>query len=310
VLGIGECSVDEIVRVTELPPRGGKAQVLAREHHAGGQIATALLGCARLGHGAAFVGSTGDDASAERALAPLRAAGVDVSAVRRVSGAATRTAWICVEASGERTVFWQRDPRLALAPDALPPELLGRARVVLVDGSDLPLSLHAAELARAAEIPCVVDADAAQPGIETLLRLASHPVIPEALATTLFGSAHEAVRLLASAGAKLPVVTRGRGGAVAWIEGEARSLPAFAVHARDTTGAGDAFRAGIAHGILCGAAGAELVDLAQAVAAISCTASGAQGGLPTRQELASFLASPPPRADTAETERITPLRAR
>jgi sugar/nucleoside kinase (ribokinase family) len=297
VLGIGECSLDEVARVDAAPPPGGKARMRERRRLAGGQIATAVLGCARLGHRAALLTSVGDDAAGELALAPLREAGVDLARVRRVPGAATRSAWIWVDAqSGERTVLWQRDERLALEPQALDRIDVARARLLLVDATDLALSLHAAELARSEGRPCVVDADAAQPGLERLLARASHPVIPVSLARALYGGPEAALAALAAAGAALPVVTCGRGGALAWIDGGTRRIPAFAVEARDTTGAGDAFHAGVAHGLLVGAAGLALVRVASAVAACACRADGAQAGLPTRAELAAFLAGPPPPA--------------
>jgi sulfofructose kinase len=297
VLGIGECSLDEVAHLAGALRPGGKARVRERRRLAGGQVASAVLGCARLGRTAALVASVGGDAEAELALAPLREAGVDLSRVRRVPGAATRSAWIWVEpASGERTVLWQRDERLALGPDAVPPGDIAQARLLLVDATDLALSQQAAERARAIGRPCVVDADSPQPGIERLLAAASHPVIPETLARLLFGDLEAAVRELARAGAKMPVVTRGRGGSVAWLDGEVVATPAFAVTAIDTTGAGDAFHAGIAHGLLEGLAGRTLMRTAHAVAACVCRAMGAQAGLPTRAELAAFLANPPPSA--------------
>jgi len=302
VLGIGECSFDEVARVDGEVRPGGKVRTRERQRLAGGQIASALLGCARLGRSAAFVSSVGDDAEAALALAPLREAGIDLSRVRRLAGAATRSAWIWVDAaSGERTVLWHRDERLTLGPEAIVREDVACARLLLVDATDLALAQRAAELARALGRPCVVDADTPQAGIERLLATASHPVIPETLAKALFGGAEAAVRELARAGAELPVVTCGRGGAVACLEGAVVATPAFAVDSIDTTGAGDAFHAGIAHGLLDGLAGSALMFVAHAVAARACLARGAQAGLPTRAELASFLASAPPSA---------PLRAR
>jgi sulfofructose kinase len=300
VLGIGECSLDEVARVDAPPPPGGKARMRERERLAGGQIASALLGCARLGHRTALLSSVGDDAAAELALAPLRAAGVDLSRVRCVSGAPTRSAWIWVDAgSGERNVLWQRDERLALGPEALTREDVASARIVLVDATDLALALHAARLARAQQRPCVVDADTAEARIPELLALASHPVISEGLARALYGSARAAVHELARAGAQMPIVTRGRAGAVAWIDGAVCATSAFGVDAVDTTGAGDAFHAGIAHGLLAGLRGAALARVAHAIAACACGARGAQAGLPTRAQLAAFLANPPPLVETA-----------
>jgi sulfofructose kinase len=302
VLGIGECSLDEVALVDAAVKPGGKLRMRGRQRLAGGQIASALLGCARLGRSTALVSSVGDDAEAELALAPLRDAGVDLSRVRRVPGAATRSAWIWVDAaSGERTVLWQRDERLILDSEEISGEDVARARLLLLDATDVALSQHAADLSRALGRPCVVDADAPEAGIERLLASASHPVIPETLAIALFGSAESATRELARAGAELPVVTRGRDGAVAWLEGEVATSPAFAIAAIDTTGAGDAFHAGIAHGLLGGLGGRDLLRMAHAVAACACRARGAQAGLPRPAELAAFLASAP---------RFAPARGR
>ena len=304
VLGVGECSVDDSVRVDAAPAPGGKARMRERRRLAGGQIATALLGCARLGRSAAFVSSVGDDTSAEIALAPLRAAGVDLARVRRVAGAATRSAFIWVDAaSGERTVLWDRDERLALGADAVTGDDLAAARLVLLDATDLPVALSVARFARERGVACVLDADASAPGLVELLALASHPAISESLACELFGSAEGAVIQLARRGAQCPIVTRGRRGAVAWSGGEVLVCPAFPIAAVDTTGAGDAFHAGIAHGLLDGLSGAPLLSMAHAVAACTCLGVGAQAGLPTRVELEEFLR-------TAPRPGLTPPRAR
>jgi sugar/nucleoside kinase (ribokinase family) len=293
VLGVGQCALDEVVRVDESPPRGEKARMRGRAALPGGQIATATLACARLGHSAALVSSTGDDAAAALVLAPLREAGVDVSRVQRVAGARTQGAWIWVDARGERTVLWERDERLALSEDAVTREEVAAARVVLLDAGDLTLALGVAQYAREASLPCVLDADTPAPGLEALLAGASHPVISHGLARALFGSAQRAVRELAGAGAILPIVTCGCDGAVAWIGGEVVHSPAFEIAPVDTTGAGDAFHAGVAHALLVGLGGAELLREAHAVAACACLGRGAQGGLPDAARLRDFLAATP-----------------
>jgi sugar/nucleoside kinase (ribokinase family) len=297
VLGVGQCSLDEIARVDEAPAFGGKARMRDRSRLPGGQIASALLGCARLGHRAAFVSSVGPDEAGDAVLAPLREAGVDVGAVRCVDGARTQSAWIWIDAvHGERTVLWDRDARLQLPDDAVSRADVEAARVVLLDAGDLALALRVAGLARELGVPCVLDADTPAPGIEALLALASHPVISERLARALYGSAEAAVCALARAGASLPVVTRGAEGAVAFEHGAPRASAAFAIDPVDTTGAGDAFHAGIAHGLLCGLSGDELFRVAHAVAACACLALGAQAGLPDRAQLAAFLTSTPRRS--------------
>ena len=79
VVGVGEISLDTVARVAHWPRVGDKAVVTTRSEHPGGQMATALLGCTRLGLRSALVGAVGDDAAAERALAGVVKAGIDVS---------------------------------------------------------------------------------------------------------------------------------------------------------------------------------------------------------------------------------------
>ena len=89
----------------------------------------------------------------------------------------------------------------------------------------------------------------------------------------------------------MAVMTLGEVGAVAKLGDRWIRSPGFAVTARDTTGAGDAFRAGFLLGLLEGASAERTLALAHAVAAHNCTGLGAQGGLPDRAALDAFLAS-------------------
>lgn len=264
---------------------------------AGGQVATAALALARLGCRVAYRGAVGDDAAAAQALAPLETAGVDCSGVRRVAGGRTRTARVRVDpASGEREVVPERDPQVAVRPGDLDASEIAAARVLHVDAEDLPASLHAAELAGAAGVPVVLDVDAPVEGWADLLARVDFPIVPRPFAEAIAkGSARGGLLALAKRTGRLAVVTLGAGGAIACAAGTSEVLasPAFAVAVRDTTGAGDAFHAGFIWGLLEGLDVAATLRAANAVAALNCTALGAQGGLPDRRTLEAFLAAEP-----------------
>jgi sugar/nucleoside kinase (ribokinase family) len=76
--------------------------------------------------------------------------------------------------------------------------------------------------------------------------------------------------------------------------GRAHQRPAaftpFAVEARDTTGAGDSFRAGIIYGMLNGYSDEQLVKTGCAVAALVCQGFPGVVNSPTEQALSAFLA--------------------
>lgn len=291
LLGVGECSLDTRVLVEALPPPGGKGRVLEWRELPGGQVATALLAAARLGLRAAYAGAVGDDARAEPVLAPLRRAGVDVSRVVRVAGAATRAALILVErGTGERTVLGQRDEKLGEGRAELAQLALGGARLLLLDASDLMLATALAERARAEGVPVLLDLDAAAPGFERLLAQVDFPVVSRGFAEAAYGGAEPALARLAALGARLPVVTLGAEGALAWAGGRRLASPGFAVEAVDTTGAGDVFHGAFAWGLLQGLGAAELLRVANAAAAFACTGPGAQGALPDAREIQALLA--------------------
>lgn len=293
VVGVGQVCIDHVATVERLPGVGGKLRADQYTRLPGGQIATAMLACARLGLRAAFAGTLGDDEDARLALGPLRAAGVDLAGVRLRPGVCTQTSEIWIErASGERTIVWFRDPRLALRPDEVPRDAIAGARALHLDAGDLPAALAAARAARAAGVPIALDADAVAPGVEELLASVDFPVVSRSFAETLHGSSRlrEALDRMLAAGARMAVVTLGEGGALArtrerWIES-----PGFEVEVRDTTGAGDAFHAGFLWALLEGLDAEGVLRAANAAAALNCRALGAQGGLPDRGELEAFLA--------------------
>jgi sugar/nucleoside kinase (ribokinase family) len=290
LLGVGECSLDTQLLVDEPPPPGGKGRIVEWQERPGGQVATAVLSAARLGLSADYAGAVGDDAAAAAVLAPLVAAGVDVSRVVRVAGAATRRAVIVVERrSGERTVLGHRDPRLGAGRAALARLPLRGARLLMLDASDLALATALAERARAEAVPVLLDLDAPAPGFEELLANVDFPVVSSGFAAAAYGGAEPTLVRLAALGARLPVVTLGARGALAWVDGRPLPSPAFAVEVVDTTGAGDAFHGAFAWGLLQALDPHELLRAANAAAAIACTAVGAQGALPDLRTLRGLL---------------------
>lgn len=293
VIGIGQSSLDHVCLVDGLPEFAGKARIAESLRMPGGQVATALLGCARLGLRCRFVGAVGDDEAGRAVLAPLLRAGIDVSDVRIVPGVATQLAVILVDReSGERTVLWHRDPALAIGVAHVSRAAIGSARLLHLDGGDPEAGAWAAKAAREAGVPVLLDADTAAPGMSELLARVDFPVVSKGFAASFsgFDDPREALRALAAGGARMAVVTLGEQGALARVGERWLTSPAFPIAARDTTGAGDAFHAAFAWSVLEGFGPVRTLRVANAAAALNCLALGAQGGLPTRGELEAFLA--------------------
>ncbi|MGH9769979.1 MAG: carbohydrate kinase family protein, partial [Blastocatellia bacterium] len=209
--------------------------------------------------------------------------------------AKTQGAVIIIEQfSGERTILWYHDDGTRIVPEELKREMIARARVLHIDGFDTKTAIQAAQWAHEAGMPVTIDLDTAYPGIDELLPLVDCLITSQGLANELAGTMDE-LRALKNLheryGCYLVAMTQGSRGALAYVENQFIASPAFRPPViRDTTGAGDAFRAGFIYGLCKGLSIEETMRAANAVAALQCRELGARDGLPTEEELRRFLA--------------------
>ncbi len=267
---VGSCNVDVVVSVERLPGRGETVLGGDPVRRPGGKGANQALAARRWGSPTHLVASVGEDADGSWLLSNLSAHGVEVGFCQR-STRPTGVAYITVEDEGENLIV--------VAPGAnndvrVPPDL------------DVDLVLCQLEIAvepvlelLEREIPVVLNASPAGRASLDLLGRCSVVVVNEHEASTLDLAILEHC-----------VVTRGRRGAALFHSGrEVASVPAPPVQAVDTVGAGDVFCAAYA---LEWARGVDPVDaLRRAVyaGAYATTQPGAQGALPTREEVVSWI---------------------
>ena len=294
VIGIGENSVDSVNLLPGYPqPSGPSAKMRIRERHVlcGGQMATAMCACASLGLRAKYVGVTGTDDNGRRIRAELHGRSVDISdlVIRDVEN---RFAVILVdENTGDRMVLWDRDDRLRLRESELPVDALARTAVVHVDDVDDEVAIRAARLAREAGAMVTSDIDRLTPRTEELAATVTHAIFAQHVPTALTGIAdtEAALRSLRKTLDNVLVVTMGEHGASALDGDRFYHEPAFAVHAVDTTGAGDVFRGGFIYALVNGQPMDQALRTANAAAAVSCTRLGALNGVPTLAEVRELM---------------------
>jgi sugar/nucleoside kinase (ribokinase family) len=283
VVGIGLNAMDIVAQVNRFPSPGGKVRIESLNQQAGGQTATALVTCQRLGLRARYIGRVGDDEGGRLQLASLRREGLDLRYVRLVPGATTQLGFIVVEgASGERTVFWHRDPRLAVSPSDLKGDYLGSARVLHLDGCDVAACLRAARHARRVGAQVVADLDTVYPEVERLLPYIDYLIAASDFPPAITGveDPFKSLDILAREYKTQAVgMTLGRDGALVFCGRRYYYSPGFIVEAVDTTGAGDVFHGGFIYGLVRGWEMERRLDFANAMAALNCTALGARGGI-------------------------------
>lgn len=295
VVGLGLNATDTVLTVREFPALGGKERIASLTRQPGGQVATALVTCQRLGLKSRYIGKVGDDERGKIQLASLRREGLNIRHVCVARGTPNQLAYIIVDQkTGERTVFWDRDPRLAVKPSEVPKEAICSARLLHIDGCDVEAALKAARWAREAGIPVTADLDTVYKRVEKLF-----PVIDYLIASANFLPAvtgqDDPFRVLeymaVEYGIRAPGMTLGRDGALVYWQGRFHYSPGFVVETVDTTGAGDVFHGAFIYGLLARWEMKRILDFSNAMAGLNCTALGARGRIATRAEAERLMAS-------------------
>jgi sugar/nucleoside kinase (ribokinase family) len=282
VVGVGLNAADTLVRVPHFPAFDSKVEFLSAEFLPGGQVASALVACQTWGLQTRYVGTVGDDPAAALHREEFARLGVEAHLIS-IPNCPSQSAFILVDrASGERTILWRRDPRLALLPEALERDWIIHARALHVDGHDTAAAATAARWARQAGIPVIADLDNLYPGVEHLLSSVDYLIASRDFPARLSGESDLRKSLPAICrqfGCRVAGVTVGREGAFAWDGSRFISSPGYRVNAVDTTGAGDVFHGAFVFGLLQGWTMPRILDFSCAAAALNCTAIGARGGI-------------------------------
>jgi sulfofructose kinase len=288
VVGVGLNATDTLISVPSFPSLGAKLEMKSIQILLGGQVASALIACQSWGLRTRYVGSVGDDAAGELHRRALEGAGVEAH-LNCVPGCTSQVACILVDGqSGERTILWRRDARLALRPEHLHREWVTSARALLVDGHDVEAAACAARWAREAGVPVTADLDNLYSGVESLLENVDYIIASQEFPARLTGE-QNLQRALPDIARRFKCrvagATLGRGGVLAWDGNRFHYAPAFRVEALDTTGAGDIFHGAWVFGVVKGWPLERILDFSCAAAALNCTALGARGAIRPLDEI-------------------------
>ena len=297
-VGFGLNAVDHLIVVPEYPEFDTKMRLIEHQQSAGGQTATAMVALRRLGLKTAYAGRFGSDVEGRFGFETLLADDVNVEFAEVVEGARNQIAFITIDGqSGERTIVWDRDDRLAYKPEEAPVEFGPLGRVLHLDAHDPPACVRLAQAAKSTGTIISADIDNVYEGLPELLPLIDIMIGSKEFPRRVTGITDERAALIelqARFGCAIVGMTIGAAGAVVYCDGEFIESRGYAAPGgcRDTTGAGDAFHGGFLYGFLTGEDLETSLQFANAVAAMKCSALGARTALPTKTELTNFLKSP------------------
>ncbi len=293
VVGVGQNATDTLILLSHFPAYAGKVAFERELLSPGGQVASALVTCARLGLRVKYIGTVGDDERGRIQLESLRPTGIDLHDVEIRENCPNQTAYILIDrTTGERTVLWQRNECLRLDPASITGEKITSARLLHIDAHDTAAVARAAKIARDHKIPVTVDVDTIYHGFDQVL-----PHVDYLVASSEFPvqwtnerDPFRALEMIQDE-FRIPVaaMTLGALGALARVDGRFIYSPAFVVNCADTTGAGDVFHGAFCYAVLQNMPMRETLEFSNAMAALNCTALGARGGISTIDQARALI---------------------
>jgi fructokinase len=276
---------------------------------AGGAPANVACGLMKMGDRSRFIGCVGDDQPGRDLTAKLRSIGVDVSGVQRHPTAPTRQVQVVRDVAGDRSfggfggvpANQFADAMLSEVPAKLfmGANFLQLGTLALAYPASADSTWQAVELAKAQGVKILVDVNwrpsfwpdpaAALAPIRQLLVKADFIKFAKEEAELIYGDTVPLKLCKHLPQAQGIVITDGGNVCKYWLDSTQGEQESFRVTAVDTTGAGDAFVAGLLHQLGAGKSAAETVRYAAAAGALTTLKPGAIDAQPTHAEILDFM---------------------
>jgi ribokinase len=302
VVALGDINVDVIAHYPAFPKQGHDAFATATEFHCGGAAANAAVALAGLGIETLLIGRLGPDPWAAIARRALREAGVGLGALQRDQQTMTGSMYVVVTPDGERTILGYRGANALTDPGEICEKAFEGARLFYLSGYALLAEPQRSAALLALDMACRHGLTVAlDPGLSGSPAAAERlrcqfprvdlllPNLAEARELTDLVAPGDCARALVDAGASIVALKLGQKGCLI-SDGTCNVLvPGFGIDARDSTGAGDSFAAGLLCAHLSGLDWTAAGVLANAMGALTATRVGAGGSMPTASELLALL---------------------
>jgi ribokinase len=296
---VGSYATGLTMKVSRLPSTGETLLGNGYRVDYGGKGSNQAVGCARLGAKVSFVAKIGKDSFGEMALQLYRDEGIDASHVKQIA-ASTGVGFIIVEAATGHnciTIDPGANEFLTATDVAQCEDVLNSSAVVLAQ-LEIPVEAVKAALVRGRIRGAVTILNPApvRPLPQSVLQMVDVLTPNEVEAKVLTGRSPEApsdpeeiAYDLIRSGVKQVVITLGEKGALIVTASYSKHIPAIHLSTVvDTTGAGDAFNAGLATAFAHGAGLDAAVEFAVVCGSLAVTKEGVIPSLPRRAEVTQF----------------------
>ncbi len=294
---VGSINLDTNLRVKRMVRPGETIQAKKYYPAAGGKGANQAVAAVRAGSETYFIGAVGDDAPGKQMKETLKGEGINVSGIQTIKNEATGQSFITVDDEGENAITYYPGVNFALdgSDVAKNAELIKKSDLVVAQfETPVKATLKAFQIAHEAGVKTILNPAPGKDVIDPELLKVTDMITPnETEAETITGvhvtdkdSAKKAADKLHKLGVGAIIITVGSKGAFYDFNGESDIVPAFKVHAVDTTAAGDTFI-----GALSSVLKPDFTNLKKAIlfgnkaSSISVQRFGAQPSIPYQKEI-------------------------
>ncbi|MDO5724521.1 MAG: ribokinase [Flaviflexus sp.] len=295
VFVLGSMNMDTVLHVNHFVRPGETINAERVSHSLGGKGLNQAVAAARMGAPVTMLGCLGTDSASDFIRQELsHEAHLDLSHVQNVNGYNTSVAIIQIAANSDNAIVVSPGANRAVTPLRAEEWLADlTADDILVAQLEIPYDTVATALRLAHErgATTIFNPAPAAPCAE-LLSHVDILVLNEIEASEILGGGQaDAARMLHEKHDLAVVVTLGAAGARVYSQGETHELPAMAVEALDTTGAGDAFVGALAASLSANHCLAEATRRGITLGGFACTQVGAQSYTQRRDDVERVLAS-------------------
>jgi ribokinase len=287
---IGSSSMDLVVTSAKRPGAGETVLGDNFDTVPGGKGANQAVAAARLGADVYMIGCVGDDPYGKEILENFKRNGVHTDYVEPVTGEKSGTAHIIL-AEGDNSIVVVKGANDLVTPEYVEKtaDFLKTCDLIMIQ-QEIPEETveYVADLCNKIEVPLLLNPAPARKISLKVIDGASYLTPNEHEADVLFKGAKPSEALK-----QYPnkvIITEGAAGVRYHNGTEEILVPSFKVEVVDTTGAGDTFNAAFGTALAEGQSMEESLRFANRAASLSVTGFGAQGGMPTRDEVERKLA--------------------
>lgn len=286
---VGSINMDLTCKTERFPNAGETIFGGDLQYVPGGKGNNQAVAAARLGGDVTMFACVGDDAFGDRLIENLKNNGVNTSHIRKVPGESSGIAIITV-AQQDNTIVVVSGANLCVTPqyiDEVKDAILESDIILLQNEIPAETLRYVAKMASGAGKTVMFNPAPFSAAALDIVEYVTYLTPNEHEAALLFPRV-EMEDLLAQQQGKL-IITLGAQGAAAWSEGKVIRIPSRKANVVDTTGAGDTFNGAFAYALADGDSLEEALRFANVAASLSTEGFGAQGGMPTLNQVKKEL---------------------